>query len=334
MKVEFDEKMGGVLRLRTAAGVDLVSPRCDPMPLWEIELVKPDCFTNRVKVLASEAKTITLAHKDDAVEIVFCNAGAVKEVKCTVQTDPWGKKLRWRIAATPAEGWALYMTEFPRFRLTDSIGPSPVDDAFLAGLDHSGILRNPCAPGNPFLKTWSAGRQPGPLTAAFATYYDATAGFYCACEDSEGSVKEYSFKADSFAGPLFLWRRFNYSEKHDVQPYDIVTAAFDVRRNIRSNGTMRRTIQGVAVKQRGAELPVKRTDSSMDKRRPAMMAFYTPWIERPDLIRRFFTIIGRRSFRCTCGGGTCRWEKYGEWMAPDYFPMHPSDEVTSQISAT
>lgn len=335
---------GELARLVTAKGVDLLEMRlARPEALWKIELCRPEDFSATTNVTALSARHVSLKESPDALRIVYEDAGPVKQVEVEVRADRTEGKLRWRLSATPVEGWALYRTDFPRMRMTESIGTTGVDDAVLAGLGHAGIKRNPSAPR--WNRTWTmeerksgwnrrytGGRQPGPLAAQFLTFWDATAGFYTACEDGKGWAKEVGFQYDG-NGFLFAWSRFSYSTRPDSQDYDVVMASFD--------GDATRSVDWYdaadlykkwALTQHWCRTPLKhRTDlPAWTKNAPAMTAFYTDWVERPDLIHRFYTEYWTKNFPgVPTATALVGWEKHGEWIGVDYFPMHPSDEVTS-----
>ena len=335
---------GELERIVTAKGVDLLEMRmARPEPLWKIGLVRPDDFTAETNVTAAAAKCVTLTEAGGKLRIVYSDIGPVREVVVDVRADRAEGKLRWRLSATPSAGWALYRTDFPQMRLTESIGKTGADDAVLAGLGHAGIKRNPSAPR--WNRIWSmeervagwqrrftGGRQPGPLAAQFLTFWDATAGFYTAAEDGRGWTKEVDFVYGE-CGFRFGWSRFSYSEKPDAQDYDIVMATFD--------GDATRQVDWYdgadlykkwALTQHWCRTPLKfRADlPAWTKDAPAMLAFYTEWIERPDLIHRFFNDYWLKNFPgVPTATALVGWEKHGEWIGIDYFPMHPSDEVTS-----
>ena len=331
MRAEFDSR-GRLSRLASAGGTDFLTPlaRSGAYPLWEATLCRTDCFTNTVVAHAGEARSVSVERLAEGVRIVYDCTGAVSRAVCTVLGGT-GAKMRWRISVTPTEGWALYETTFPRFRLINSLGPTPADDTFLSGLGHAGLMRNPGAAGNPWQKSFSYGRQPGGLAAQFATFYDSQAGFYSACEDGAGHVKEYRFRSEGI-GFSFCWKRFGWSEGQDEQPYDVVTAAFD--------GTPESPVtwydaadlyKAWATTQKWCRAPLKeRTDlPAWTKNAPAMLAFFTPWIERPNLLLDFlekdWTV---RHPGVPVAAALVGWEKRGEWVSLDYFPMHPSDEST------
>lgn len=343
VKATFDAG-GELVRLVTAKGVDLLEMRvARPEPLWKVGLVRPGDFTAETNVTAALAKGVRMSAADGALRIVYSDVGPVREAVVEVRADRADGKLRWRLTATPAEGWALYRTDFPQMRLTESIGRTGADDAVLAGLGHAGIKRNPSAPR--WKRSWSreervsgwqrrhtGGRQPGPLAAQFLTFWDATAGFYTAAEDGKGWTKEVNFTYAEL-GFLFGWSRFSYAEKTDAQDYDVVMATFD------GDGTRQvdwydaaDLYKKWALTQHWCRTPLKyRADlPAWAKDAPAMLAFYTDWIERPELIRRFFTDYWTKTFPgVPTATALVGWEKHGEWIGIDYFPMHPSDEVTS-----
>lgn len=337
---------GELERFVSAKGIDFLETRlARPEPLWQIRLCRPDDFTKTVDVSASAAKEVSVERDGDGLVITYRDAGAVREAKVTVRPDAADGKLRWRIAATPAEGWALYRTDFPRLRLTDSIGATGADDAVLAGLGHAGVLRNPSAPRWDRSKSmperaaaWARhsifARQPGPLAAQFFTFWDTTSGFYTACEDGKGYAKELQFtKNYADGGFSFAWQRFTYSEKPDAQDYDVVTSAFggDAMNPVdwRDAADL---YKKWALTQHWCRMPLKyRTDlPAWTKDAPAMLAFYTEWIERPELIERFFADYWTKEFPgVPTAASLVGWEKHGEWIGIDYFPMYPSDEITS-----
>ena len=336
---------GELTRLVSARGVDFLEPRLvRPEPLWQIELVRPGAFAVTTNVSAAQAKSVTVKEENGGVVIVYDDVGPVKRAVVGVKPDRADGKLRWRIAAEPAEGWALYATEFPRFRLTEAIGGVGADDAVLMANGHSGVKRNPAAPR--WKKSWSmperrsgwnrrfsGGRQPGDLAAQFFTFWDQAAGFYTACEDGKGWAKEARFNLTD-CGFMAKWTRYSYAEKADRQDYDVVTAMFD-----REGGRpidwhdAADLYKRWALTQHWCRTPLKQRSDlpAWMKDAPAMLAFYTDWIERPELITRFFTDYWTKNFPgVQAAAALIGWEKHGEWIGIDYFPMHPSDEITTK----
>ena len=347
IRAEFDGR-GRPLRLMSAKGVDFLEMRRAVQPeIWRIELCRAGDPTVTTNVHAGLAKSVRVQPTADGVVFMYRDIGVLKEVVVGVRRDVREGKLRWRISATPTEGWALYATDFPRLALTTAIGRTGRDDAVLAGNGHSGILRNPGGPRfNPkdprpvraaaYRRSRVYGLQPGSLAAQFLTFWDATAGFYCACEDGNGTAKDVEFVLGE-AGFDFRWRRFDYSETKDRQDYDIVMSAFD--------GDGARPVDWYdaadlykkwALTQRWCRTPLKRRADLPDwmKDAPALLTFCRPWVENPKAIHDFFADYWTaRHPGVPVVAGLVGWEKHGEWVSLDYFPMHPSDAVTRATMA-
>jgi len=347
MRADFNAH-GALERLVSARGVDFLEMhQFAPQEVWRIHLIRSDNYIVSTNVLPSMAQRVSVRETSEGLEFEYDDLGPLRRVVYSVRVDRAEGKLRWRISTTPAEGWATYWTEFPRLALTTSIGKTGMDDAVLGGLGHSGILRNPAAPrwnkvdslperAAAWHRQWVYGRQPGPLAAQFLTFWDATAGFYCACEDGKGYAKELDFRRGQI-GFDFLWRRFGYSEGADSQDYDIVTAAFD------GDGVNQvdwydaaDMYKKWALTQHWCRTPLKnRTDlPAWTKNAPTMLTFYTSWVEHPEAIHDFFANYWtKRHPGVPVAAGLVGWEKHGEWVSLDYFPMHPSDAVTSATMA-
>ena len=347
MKASFDSR-GRLTRLASAKGMDfLYMARDAPADVWRIRLVRTDDLMVSKDFTASEAKDVVVKEEPSGAVMRFSGFDeGLESVVVGVKSDRKDGKLRWRIQATPSDGWALYWTEFPKVNL-GAIGKSAMDDAVLGGLGHSGILRNPSAPRwrqqdpRPVrAASWAHGcvygRQPGALAAQFVTYWDSTAGFYCACEDGKGYAKEVSF-TPAQGGAVLLWRRFGYSEQTDKQDFDIVMSAFD--------GDAEHPVDWYdaadlykkwALTQHWCRTPLKFREDlpAWTKNAPAMLTFYTSWVEHPEKMHDFFADYWtKRHPGVPVAAGLVGWEKHGEWVSLDYFPMHPSDEITRATMA-
>ena len=300
----------------------------DDMPdrnVFEIELCRVDDFTNRVTVAALDAGDVRMRDQDGKA-VTECDGftAAVHRVVWSRWTDNVDN--RWKIAVTPAPGWAVVRTMFPRLALPAILGESGTDDVYLPATGHRNAVKNPSAR----VTGWSNDMfYPQNMVAQFSCFYDPQGGRYYACEDREGYPKAIEFVRTS-DGFLLTFSRFGFDVGESCQPYDIVTRAF---RN--ENGEMTdwrdaaEIYRAWALRQPWCGTPrMERLDQPewMRTGTPGFVRFGSEWLGKPDLIRAWVRDYWRRRFPdIPLVVALWGWEHHGKWVTDEYFPFFPSD---------
>ena len=233
--VTLDETAGGrVTRLVSAKGVDFALHGPKPPPLYKVLLRRTDDVAKCVAVGPDDAANCAVEKLADGVRLVYSGFKAdcpLRRVACRVTAPTGDRRLRWRLAVEPAEGWAAASANFPQLKLASRIGAASEDDRLVTGASgSSGAMR---APGDGKTPHWYRhARQPGYLAVPLFLYYDPTALLYTACEDGRGEVKSYTAYNMNPGGGIFcFWQRHFWSAGPDEQPYDVTMAALDAKPN-------------------------------------------------------------------------------------------------------
>ena len=330
LSVELDEgAKGAVTRLATAHGADL-GPAAAAVPLFTLRLTRTDDFTKSAWVQASEAASFACEKTADGLKLTYCGLGeACAEVVCTVRGG--GELVRWGVAVTPKPGWALEETTYPRLLLSNGLGTSPDDDCFVVGSAKGGVTRNPGAKGP---KWWARAKQPGPLVAQFATLYDDRAGFYLAAEDAAGHVKDLG-ASGAASGLEFSVRRLGFDAAACRQAFDVVTGGFEgTPANPCSWHDAADIYKRWAVKQAWCAKPFRARDDvpAWMRDAPAMVRFTREWLQAPDAIRGWMRDYWLKEYPAApLVMAYWGWEKIGNWVTPEYFPVVPDDETFAKL---
>ena len=324
LSVTLDEQnKGAVMRIVSSKGLELGAIGTKT-PLFRIEACRTDNFTNSVFVKSSNADSFAAEKTNDGARLVYgFDSGPIAQVVCTVRTKVGDDKLRWRIKTSARDGWAVVETSYPVLPLSIRLGGSSEDDAFVIGMAKGGIIRNPSAKR---IGWGNYGRQPGNLVAQFACLYDDRGGFYLAAEDAQGHAKRIGVERLSNALAMQV-RRMGFS-KEDDQPYDVAIAAFTSAdsspadwhdaADIYKRWALRQQWCAVPLARR-ADLPTWMKDA------PAMVRFNREWLAQPDNIRAWMKDYWLKTFpSAPLVMAYWGWEKRGNWVTPDYFPVHPS----------
>ena len=325
---------GGVMSLKTAAGAELATGQA--ARLFSVTVSKRAQVPGEEVVLANTDAQTFEAEAGDGSRVTLTYSGfarGVESVVCTVRAVAGESVLRWGIEVTPAEGWVLEKVHYPCVTLAAPLGTSVEDDAAVVGSAKGGVVRKPGA-----LKdgTWIGHRQPGNLAAQFGCYYDDRAGFYTAAEDARGFPKELVIRR-TWAGVEFGWTRTCFNGRADTQAYDVVMAGFsgadgapaDWRdaADIYKEWALRQPWCATPFAQR-ADLPAWLKDA------PAMVRFSRDWLADPERIERWLTEYWKKRFpEAPLIMAYWGWEKRGDWVTPDYFPVFPSDETFARLVA-
>ena len=331
LTVNLDESnKGAVSRLVTAGGVELGVVR-GATPLFVVELVRTDNFTNAVTVRANSAKRFSVERDGKSVSLVYDDLGpALEKVVCSVAGDKSDAKVRWRISVTPRTGWAAVNTTYPCILCTEKIGTTVADDAIVMGSSKGGVFRGGA-------KFGRQERFPGSLAAQFACLYDYSTLFYVAAEDGRGyskTLEVYRGGKWNGHGVRFQWTRRGFDDRTAVQDYDIVTAAID---GSSAKPCMWQDAADLyrawAEKQYWCRVRYEdRADvPSWMRDAPAMVRFGRGMLGNLDFIRAWMKDYWRRHYReMPIVMAYWGWERHGDWVS-DYFPVYPSNEAFSAL---
>ena len=314
--------------LVTPAGRNYAST--NRISVFSIELTSAKDFADVKSVCAQEAKRREAVRTADGLKIVYSDfAERLEQVVCTVRAD--GDRLRWRIALTPKAGFAATKVDYPQVLLAPKLDKGT---ALVHGGRQWGLVHNPG-------QTWDPSKwqgvglvQPGNLFAQFYGYYDADGGFYSAAEDAEAHAKALQvYRTGQGLQSSWSWRDWIDSVREI--PYDLVTAAF--------RGPVGETTdwydaadlyRAWARRQRWCKTPFRdRADLPAWLRSAVpIVRFYRSWYDSPAQIRGWIEQYWRKRFpRMPLCGATWGWEKLGNWVTPDYFPLYPDDATFAKV---
>ena len=340
LKVAFataGEDRGRVVRVETAKGAQLGSLLAT-VPLFKIKLCRADDFTNTCEVTADSMGKFSTERADGGLRLIFDGGtGALERAVCTVKPD--GGKLRWRIMALPRAGWAVEETSYPRIALAEYIGLHGGDDAIVSGRNKCGIVRNPGDPKRKYWWSWRAdGKQPGYLTAQFATYYDENAGFYSAAEDGAGYTKRLEFQRQYNDAFLCQWTHIDFDEGRFELPYDVVTAGFDAApgRPVEWYDAADLYKEWALKQSWCRKRLVDRDDLPAWVKDAPMVQIFSGrrWFDDPAKVRTWMKDVFRPEFPdVPVLAGLIGWEKNDPWIS-DYFPLYPDDATCTETFRT
>jgi len=255
-------------------------------------------------------------------------------VTCTASFSAGDPLVRWRLSATIPGGLVLEEVQFPSVVLRAPLGASAADDAAVFGHTKGGVIRAPAA-----MKIGSRvyGRQPGSLAAQFASYYGGRAGFYLAAYDAKGYPKTFEMRRIA-EGLEMDWSLQCFATDSYAVDFDFVMTTFaGAGKGAPADWRDAADIyKAWALRQPWCATPYqKRQDvPAWMKDGPAMVRFPREWLAEPSRIDRWLTDYWKKSFPgaplITAYWG---WEKIGSWVAPDYFPLFPSDEQFTSLVA-
>lgn len=335
-----DDYKGMVISLVDGRGVDYAS-HFQRLPLWSMVVVKREDWSVHRRVGADDAGSMKVEQLPGGARLAYSGfKDYLESFSCTVVSKPGDPCLRWRFEATPKAEWALYQTDFPQFAMSEALGATPRDDAIAMGYAKGGVVRDPMSPMRRYWRFQERlyGSSPGYLASQWAAYWDPSGGLYTAAEDDRYNAKELLFDRygkivmkngeEAFSPLKCRWTRFEYSEREDAQPYDIVMRGFsasDGQTDWQDAADIYRS--WVVGKEWCRTKFIDRTDiPQWAKEGPALMFTGRSHLNRPDLTGKLLEWYGREfpgaPLLIECAG----WEHHGEWISPEYFPCHPSDD--------
>lgn len=332
------EERGGIISLKTGAGVELAAVQKTPRLFTLAFSKKTEPPGEKLYLSSGEASDFNAVVQDEAggscATLTYggFNKG-VARVVCTARVKPGDPLVRWGIAVQMQEGWVLESVQYPSVVLSAPLGSGGEDDAAVVGASKGGVIRNPGA-----MKVGSnvSISQPGNMAAQFGCYYDDRAGFYTAALDGRGYPKDLIVSRTD-AGVEFSWYRPCFAAGTETQAYDTVMGTFggtdgapaDWRdaADLYKTWALTQPWCATPFAQRG-DLPAWLRDG------PAMVRFGRDWLAEPSRIERWLTEYWQKNFPpmplITAYWG---WEKHESWVTPDYFPVFPSDEQFTQLVA-
>jgi hypothetical protein len=276
------------------------------------------------------------------VRVEFSGIGPRKaSAACTFSATSGDRYLRCRISVQVPAGLVLESVRFPVVQLKTPLGSSPTD-AVVLGTTKGGIWHNPAA--------WKSsrtvsGNQPGNLTAQFGCYYDPTGGLATLSFDARGYRK--SLMASRTRDGLSVnWLQACFEASQFVQAYDIAWTSFS---GVAGQPTGWRDAADLYKQWAVGQPWCKHTFAQRKdlpewlKQGPAMVRFGREWLSKPERIEGWLRRYWQPEFaRPLAGsaqsGGTMPliiaywgWEKHGDWVTPDYFPVYPSDAQFAQF---
>jgi len=309
--------------------------------IWAVALCRTDDFGKTVSAGPKSSANMRREPLADGERFVWNGfngnglENALDEVAMTVRRDvARPDRLRWRLSATLKPGWAFTFAMCPRLDLVKDAGGN--DDRVVYGASGSGLIRNPSDTvrnqsryGNVLIDA----RQPAELAAQFFCRYTDDSLFYFAAEDGEGWEKAVVCSREENSLNV-RWNQWCWYEGRYEQPYDVVTdilgrrdgepcdwrdAADEYRRWAERQRWCRKTL-------------LARDDlAPLYKDAPVYFLFRRNGgcfenIEKvKNIITRNLTELhpGAPAFGTIQG-----WEKWFEWIGPDYFPMYPDEATT------
>lgn len=340
--VLLDAHKGMVFSLKDQRGVEYAS-QFQRMPLWTVSLHDRDDLTVKKEIGPGDAAKMDVDRLPDGVRLVYTGfREGLSSFACTVTARSGDPCLRWRFEAEPKAPWALYRTDFPQFAMNEALGASPRDDAIAMGFAKGGVVRDPMSPMRQYWRFQERlyGSSPGYLAAQWAAYWDPQGGLYTAAEDADYNAKELLFdrygkvvmkNGEEVFSPLKCrWTRFEYSEKADVQPYDIVMRGFAASAGEATDwqDAVELYRAWVTGKEWCRTKFIDRTDiPQWAKEAPAVIFTSRSHLAHTNLMKRLLewwkVEFGDAPLLMMSEG----WEHNGEWISPEYFPCHPSDEA-------
>lgn len=339
LTVTLDETAHGrITRLLSPTGVDFAFHGQKPPHLFSVLVRKIADTSKCVATDAGQAKKVAVERLPEGVRLVYSDFAAdrhLERVICQVTAAKGDRRMRWRISAVPAEGWALTEAVYPQMYLTERIGASSEDDGFVVGNSGSSGLKR--KPGDPQTPHWYRNaRQPGYLAVPLMLYYDPSTLFYTACEDGRGEVKSFtSYNLSKTGGIYFMWKRHFWSEGPSEQPYDITMATLTARPNDPLTWE-----DGCDLYREWSDLQSwSQTRFKTRKDIPDFLRGPVAYIDIGSNWRGLYAPDGKAleawakdHWTARMGGAKAilhfdAWERNGTYVMTDYFPLHPTDEA-------
>ena len=326
-------EQGAIISLRANGGEELaVIPRT-PL-LFALTLSKKSAPNGeKISVTSHDAKNFHVAAQPQGLTLSYAGfANCPALVTCTARTAANDPHIRWRIAVQVPEGFVLEAVRFPIVTLRAPLGAG-TDDAAVLGSTKGGLIRNPAA-----MRTGSSVSiaQPGNMAAQFGCLYNARGGFFTAALDGRGYPK-HLIASRAKEGIEFSWYRPCFATGSVTQDYDAVMTTFagasgapcdwrDAADLYKSWALTQPWC--VTTYERRTDIPAWMKDG------PAMVRFSREWLAEPARIERWMAEYWQKKFPAApLIMAFWGWEKIGNWVTPDYFPLYPNDAQFTQLVA-
>ena len=298
---------------------------------WFLTLCRTNDFQKKCEVRPLQCGTPERQELPDGVRIVWrpgeaTDAGAcLREVWITVRTI--GDRNRWRMGYDVKPGWALVRNEFPRLTMKLDVGGN--DDHLMSGGTVSGVITNPAdEKRNP--RGWMVVYRQAFLSGQYFCRYTSDRLFYFGCEDTDGNDKEIHCTRNSGKSLLARWVHNGWTEGRGEIPYDVVTAVLRPRNMLGCDWFDAADFyRSWAEKQWWCAKKLRDRDDLAEvyKQGPTMAFFDRGWIESPWRILKWVDQRKKEGLgEIPLFVSLIGWEKWCDWIGPDYYPMHPSDE--------
>jgi hypothetical protein len=254
-------------------------------------------------------------------------------VTCTAILAADDPLVRWRIAIQVPEGLVLESVRFPIVTLRPPSGVDGAGDALVLGSSKGGVIRQP---GTMKVGATVSIGQPGNMAAQFGCYYTPRAGFFTAAFDGQGHPKNLSATRGS-QGLELGWQQSGFATGTVTQDYDVVLTTF-----AGAGGQPADWRDAADIYKRWALTQPwcattydRRTDlPAWIKQGPAMVRFGRDWLAEPARIERWMAEFWQKKFPAVpLIMAFWGWEKIGNWVMPDYFPVFPNDAEFTQLVA-
>lgn len=307
--------------------------------LWELELCRTNDFAETRVLAPRHFSSITKSgDSSDELRIVWRDPvkgradGVVREAWVSIRTE--GGKNRWRIGCDVEPGWALVKVEFPKLSLKPDAGGD--DDCLMCGGTVSGVIRNP-ADDKRHVRDWLYVYTQPFMSSAFFCRYTSRRLFYFACEDGNGNDKGFVCVRRKGEALVPMWIHNGWWMGRSELSYDVVTASAGAKPGLECDWRDAADLyRQWATRQKWCERRMSERGDLADLYRqgPALVCFNRRWLDRPDYL---FKWIGARRkeglgeapvFAAIYG-----WEKWWEWVGPDYFPPYPDENRLRKVLA-
>jgi hypothetical protein len=297
--------------------------------------LKADAAGRRFYLNSGDAKSFSAGVRNGVATLDYDGLGDWPvRVTCTAAMKPDDLFVRWRLSVKIPNALMLEEVQFPLIVLRAPLGDGMEDDAAVFGHTKGGVIRKPGA-----MKVGSRvyGRQPGSLAAQFGCYYDARAGFYTAAHDAKGHPKDFEMRRTA-DGVEMGWNPHCFAAGSYAMDFDVVMTTFTSADKAAAADWRDAAdiYKEWALRQPWcATLFGKRRDiPAWMKSGPAMVRFGREWLAQPERIGKWLADYWKKEFPeaplITAYWG---WEKVGNWVTPDYFPIFPSDGQFTNLMA-
>ena len=327
---------GGVVSLQSKGGGEFVAAQKSPL-LFTLTLSrKAETPGERFTLTSRDAGQFTADLQNDPTlqRATLRYAGFEKwqiQVTCTATVTATDPLVRWRIAAQLPENLVLESVRFPIVTLRAPLSAETTDDALVLGSTKGGLVRSPSTEKNGTAYTIG---QPGSMAAQFGCYYGGPIGFFTAALDAKGYPKNLSATRVA-PGVEFSWQQSGFASGTVTQDYDITLTLFSGTEGAPADWRDAADLyKAWALTQPCcARTYDQRTDlPAWLKQGPAMVRFGRDWLADPARIDRWMAMFYQKQFPgVPLIAAFWGWEKHGNWVTPDYFPVFPSDEEFKQL---